>query len=646
MDMGRKFAVLICLLSLCVVFERGADALTYYNMGSPSLTDIWVDPLNGSDFNAGDTSAVALKTLNSAWSRIPSNLTLATTGYRINLLPGSYPCEPDESISCENYFQDRLGTYEFPVIIRAANGPGTVTIRGGLDLSHVSYLYLIDLTLSGGNPLPTNISGNNLLHFSNSDHVLLRGVTLSGPSCADDTCNNLQEVLKVNQTQYLYVEDSTIGGAWHSSVDCMVVQYGHFLNNRIHTAGQWCMYLKGGASYFGIQGNELYGCQLGFEAGQAANFAVMRTPWLHYDAYDVKFVNNVLHDIPGVGMGVAGGYNILFAFNTLYNVGTDASTGYGLMHFIHGERNCTPTDELQDPVSVCGSNIGAGGWGPNFLTESFASVPNRNVYVYNNIFYNPAPSQTLYSHFVVEGSLAPPAGFVNFPSPSKADDNLVIRGNVIWNGPSNHPLGIEDASQGCQADNPTCNERQLRADNSLNTIEPQLIGPGSGNFRPRAGGTIFSAKTYAVPDFTWSDAPAPPSVPQGALSNAMALDRDGSFRNSSGIPGAYETSCTSATLSPSLKLHVPAINVGGSLYTADFEMDPAAGGLNFKLLDNSLKASDQSGCNAATFSQNSSGYILHVPTIVYNGLSLWVDFQLNPGSDGTLVLNFITAGVN
>ena len=33
----------------------------------------------------------------------------------------------------------------------------------------------------------------------------------------------------------------------------------------------------------------------------SANLAVMRSPWLHYEAYDIKFVNNVLHDLPGVG---------------------------------------------------------------------------------------------------------------------------------------------------------------------------------------------------------------------------------------------------------------------------------------------------------------------------------------------------------
>jgi uncharacterized cupredoxin-like copper-binding protein len=387
--------------------------------------------------------------------------------------------------------------------------------------------------------LPTNSSGNNLLHIALSDHVLLRGLSVTGPACATDTCNNLQEVLKVNQTQHLYVEQSTIGGAWHSSVDYMVVQHGHFLDNRIHTAGQWCMYVKGGSAYLRVEGNELYGCRLGFQAGQAANFPVMLSPWLHYEAYDVKFVNNLLRDIPGVGMSVSGGYNILFAHNTLYRVATDTGTGYGLTDFVHGERGCSPTDEVPNALSACNSFIATGGWGPNFLTDSIPGIPNHSVFVYNNVFYNPAPQHTLYSHFDIFGSIMPPEGFRNIPRPSTTDDNLVICGNVIWNGPPDHPLGNEESTQGCRPSNPTCNETQLRSDNTINSVEPQLVNPSAGDYRPVPGGNLFSVATCAIPDFTWADAPASPPVPAGDVSNAVARDRNGNPRTLSSPPGAY-----------------------------------------------------------------------------------------------------------
>ena len=38
----------------------------------------------------------------------------------------------------------------------------------------------------------------------------------------------------------------------------VAVQYGHIFRNNIHNTADWCMYLKGGSSYFRVKGNELY----------------------------------------------------------------------------------------------------------------------------------------------------------------------------------------------------------------------------------------------------------------------------------------------------------------------------------------------------------------------------------------------------
>ena len=508
-----------------------------YEIGTPTLLELYISP-TGSDEagNPGTEPAQPLRTLSEAWARLP--LTTTTTGYRLNLLPGAYPCEPGpEDSNCINYFSDRSGSYPFPIILRALNGPGTATIRGGLNLNHVQYLYLLDLNLVGGTPLPTNSSGNNLLHIEAGDHVLLRGLSVLGPDCATDACNNLQEVLKVNQTQHLYVENSVIGGAWHSVVDYFVVQYGHFLHNQIHTAGQWCMYVKGGTAYLTIDSNELHDCQLGFQSGQSANLAVMLPPWFHYETYDIKFTNNLLHDIPGVGLSAAGAYNTLFAYNTLYRVGTSQTSGYPLAQFVHGERNCTPIDEIPNVILNCPAFTAQGAWGPDAQSDSLPAIPNRSVYVYNNLFYNPAPEQTLYSHLDVYGPLTPPAGFQNISTPARADDNLVIAGNLIWNGPVGHPLGIEEPDRGCQPDNPTCSATQISANNTINQVEPQLVNPAGGNYRPAPGGNVFAVTTYNIPSFTWDS--FTPSVPAGSLENAVPVDRDGAPRPDTGPPGAY-----------------------------------------------------------------------------------------------------------
>lgn len=564
------------LLAWCV--SPPLPAATAYDIGNPLLSELYVDPSTGADTNPG-TAELPLKSVTAAWAKVPAQLT--ATGYRINLRPGVYLCEPGpEATNCQNYFSDRSGSYDHPLIISATGGPGTVTLRGGFNIINVDYLYLIGLDLVGGGSLPVNSAGNDLLHIADSDHVLLRQLSLLGPACITDACNNLQEVLKVNQTQYLYVEQSTIGGAWHSTVDYMVVQYGHFIDNRVHSAGQWCMYVKGGTSYLRVEGNEfggfrngdtvLHGCELGFQAGQSANLAVMVPPWLHYEAYDIKFVNNLMHDISGVPMSVSGGYDILFGHNTLYRVATSTSNGFSLFQAVFGERNCTPTDEIQNPAVRCTERADTGGWGPVVRMESVPVIPNRNVWVYNNLIYNPPGTQTLYAQFNVLGAAPVPADIRNdlrnIADPVVADDRLVVRGQLIWDGPADHPLGIEDASQGCQPANPSCNAEQLRQDNTINASEPQLVDPDHGNYRPKAAGTVFEAATATIPDFSWADVPAAPAVPQGTLVNAVPLDRDGNPRTLPGPPGAYaqsEATC-SYTLTPS-EVSVPVAGGSGTV---------------------------------------------------------------------------------
>ena len=520
---------------------------TRYDIGTPTLAEVWVDPVSGSDGASGQSRASALRTLTAAWSKVPADAALSATGYRINLMPGTFACEPGpEDSNCQNYFADRRGSLQYPVILRAADGPNTVTLRGGLNLRGLRYFYLLDVSLAGGASLPTNSSGNNLLHLEDSDHVLLRGVSLIGPNCDNDSCNNLQEVLKVNQVQHLYVENSTIGGAWHSSVDYFAVQYGHFIGNQVHTAGQWGMYIKGGSAYLTIEGNEFFGSQLGFQAGQSANFAMMRPPWLHYEAYDIKFINNLLHDIPGVGVSVAGGYNILLAYNTLYNVGTSTDNGYPMMSFVHGERNCTATYEMPNPVPGCNAYASQGGWGPVIIAEGRAVIPNRHVLVFNNLLYNPSGSQSLYSLFFFEADAPVESGFVNIPVPSRADDGLVLRGNLVWNGST--PTGAGEP--GCAPTHSTCNEAQLQADNRINQAEPQLIDPAHGNYRPASSGNLLAWPAWPIPDFGWGDVPTSPVVPVGNLANAVTTDRDGRARQASGPVGAYASSSTGTSPLP------------------------------------------------------------------------------------------------
>jgi hypothetical protein len=293
---------------------------------------------------------------------------------------------------------------------------------------------------------------------------------------------------------------------------------------------EWGVYLKGGSADFRVEGNEIFNCGTGgFCAGNGTGFEFMVSPWLHYEAYDIKFINNLIHHVDGAGMGVNGGYNILLAHNTLYRIGHRDH----VFEAVFGDRSCDGN------IARCRQHLNLGGWGtaqPGSANNQ--PIPNRNIYVYNNLFFNPTGYSSQWAHFAIYGPRSPAPGS-NIPSPAQADVNLRIRGNIIWNGPSSMPLGIEESDQGCQNGNLACNLEQLLADNAINTLKPQLMDPAHGNFRPVSGGNVLTANTFAIPDFQGGDRPQPPLAPAGDLTNKVMYDYFGMPRATPSPPGAF-----------------------------------------------------------------------------------------------------------
>ncbi len=228
--MHEASALVLFLLLALAGFAEVASAQRLnpppYQIGSPALSDLWVDPMNGFDSNSGATRAAALRTLNAAWNRIPASTTLTTSGFRIRLAAGVYP-----EASLPNYLESRYGTRRCPVIIEAADGKGTATLEGDLNVYDCRYLYLLNFNIA---PRPAG----DTLHLEQCNHVLMRGLFLNGGTYRRGVRTEFlaHDNLKVNQSKYIFLEESEVKGADDNAVDFVAVQHGHALRNRIHNS--------------------------------------------------------------------------------------------------------------------------------------------------------------------------------------------------------------------------------------------------------------------------------------------------------------------------------------------------------------------------------------------------------------------------
>jgi len=167
--------------------------------------------------------------------------------------------------------------------------------------------------------------------------------------------------------------------------------------------------------------------------------------------------------------------------------------------------------------------------------DNYVRIPNRHVFLMNNVVFNPEGAGSQWQHFQIGGEYAGGPSGPGAPSSNRGDDDLRMAGNVIWNGPAGHPLGIGDQS-GCQAEHATCGEPFILANNALNTQQPTFADLAAGNVRPT--GALAGARSVAIPDFSYGDLPSRPLVAAGATSNRIVSDRYGKARGANDPPGA------------------------------------------------------------------------------------------------------------
>ncbi|NBU64193.1 MAG: hypothetical protein EBS29_06825, partial [Chloroflexia bacterium] len=409
-----------------------------------------MDPVAGDDQQSGASRATAKRTFNAAWALIPAD-TDFTTGYQILLTPGTY-VTADIPASWSN----RHGTAQFPIVVTASDGADTATISSTLTLSDVDYLYLTNVTVAPS-------SGGPAIHCSRCSYFLLKNMTIVAAPDSVDTPS-----VSVDQSHHIYLENSDISGA----VSYTAVHYGNLYGNQIHDASGTCLITGTGSALLSIEANRIARCGgVGYMAGLNSGFDAMQSPWIHYDAYDIKFANNIVTTTQAAGMAVSAGYNVLLANNTLYRVGvTSAPIAVQL-----GTRLCA------SDILTCGANLAQRGWGTTKQSGSGEFIPNRNVFIYNNIVFNPADAPSP-QHVRIDAPKST-VSVSHIPQPSRADDNLRISGNIWWNGAVDLPLGI-GGSQGCADTNLTCNNTLVRANNRINTLQPEFNDLGTADFHP------------------------------------------------------------------------------------------------------------------------------------------------------------------
>jgi hypothetical protein len=479
-------------LSLAPVRAQVASGGPRFDPGPYRVRDLWVDPLRGNDDRPGTTRENAVRTVRAAWSRIPPGQKLTGEGIRIRLMWGEY-LEADTPEILESGW----GTRESPIIIEAADGPGTAVLPP-LRFRDCRHLYLLGLTVWGDYP------GADLVRLEKCQYAFLRQMRLTGEG---DHRNDEgpRRALLVSESQYVYVEDSEFTGGYEHALSLTAVQHGHVARSRIGRGGGWCLSAKGGSADLRVEANEIRDCgNGGFTAGLGSGLEFMVAPWVHYEAYDVQFVNNIVRDTEGAAFGVNGGYNILIAYNTAVQVGRRSH----LVEVAFGERWC------QENLARCQEWLDLGAWG-TAAPEERIPIPNRNVTISNNVIWNPAGYQSQWQHFFIPGPTIDGLA---------ADANLTIRGNWIWNGPRDLALGVDDA--------------ELTTDNQINTAPPEFVDAQAGDFRPAPVSNLWAARVFPLDPFPGGDQPSPPLAPLGDLRNLVVTDRMGIPR-SLGPPGAY-----------------------------------------------------------------------------------------------------------
>ncbi len=521
---GGRTAVLSWIVAFTAILTIGSGLNAGPGIAAANgVRTIWVDPVHGRDSRTGATSATAVRSLTTAWERIPKSRVLDRP-VKIMVRSGTIA-----ATAAPNYWEKRWGTAASPITIVSADGPGRAQLPS-INMYQVRHLILDGIAIR---------SPFDAFHCEKCSYIELRRSAFVGIGNQSNG-QGPQEAVKINQSDHIRIVDSYLAGATDNALDLVAVQHAYIARNTIAHAVDWCAYAKGGSIDVRFESNTVHHCGTGgITLGQGTGFQFMPAPWNNYEAYGASIVNNVLHDIEGAALGVNGGFVTLLAYNTAYRIGTRDH----LLSVVFGERSCDGTGEDDD---LCARARAGGGWGPRASGGDPVPIGNSQVAVVNNLLYNPTGISSQWTQFGVYGPR--PAGDSGGPDPAVADDGLIIRGNAIWNGPPDLDLGL-GGDQGCQEDHPTCAPDLVRAGNAVNTTEPPIRITAEVVPVPIGEIAAGTGAGEALPTFTWDGIAADRDVEPVTMPVTVDRDRAGLARaDRPWRPGAYVQDAPTTTV--------------------------------------------------------------------------------------------------
>ncbi len=463
----------------CTAMGAAAAALAVATLGAPAQAagqQIWVNPGSGNDSANGSQDA-PLRTLAAAWNRIGQGGT-AAAGSTINLLPGTYARN-----SMPYYWENRHGSTSAPLTIRAAGAARSAVLLGDLNMYDIDYLVIDGLAIA---------PRGDAFHCEDCGNVTIKNSTLDG---RDGGSYAAHETFKANQSHDLHLLNNVIVGADDNAIDMVAVKRATITGNNISGADDWCAYTKGGSSSIDVVGNEIHDCGVGgFTAGQGTGLEFMVAPDTTYEATDVRVSGNFVHDTEGAAFGVNGGDRIQIVDNVATRVGTRSH----LLEVTFGARSCDGNS------TRCQQLLNSGAWGTSTPGgDVIVHIPDQDVSIQRNTIVNPSGVHSQWQHFEISTPRTNAiSATLKGPATARTDTGLVITDNVIRNGSSSMPLGIDNSSV-CTNSNPTCTVTQILRDNDINgstsVAVPTRVPTGVPPLGPRPSPTQPTPKPTAKP---------------------------------------------------------------------------------------------------------------------------------------------------